>query len=311
VSGTAQLSEFLLRLGRRGKLPLAEYPFDEASPQAIGLVVRGGMVELPPGTSLLDAGSVRAALRGGAREWLNRLEIHAAIDSTNLRLVTLPRGEEAGGMLIMAELQTMGRGRRGRQWFSPFAGSLAMSLGFRLQGSPGELGGLSLAVGLGVAAALEDAGVAGVNLKWPNDVRVGDAKICGILIELISVPDAVVAVVGIGVNVSIAQGVRRQVDQPLTDIREQGVDLERSTLAGLVVSSVVEIVDQFTEHGFEPLRSVYDTYHTYHGKQCVLMHGDGETVGKVVGVTQTGQLRIASANGLREFDGGEVSLRGL
>ena len=97
------------------------------------------------------------------------VHIHKCIPSTNTLLVEEAQSKSIDNQVHLAEFQYQGRGRRGRQWLSPYARNLAVSLGRASKRSLGDLGGLSLVVGLALAEGLEKAGVKGGSLKWPND----------------------------------------------------------------------------------------------------------------------------------------------
>ena len=95
----------------------------------------------------------------------------------------------------------------------------------------------------------------------------------------------------------------------MTDVVEQGGVADRNALAGGIISSVVELVEQFAENGFGPLREAYNACHGLHGLDCRIVEGTGETPGTVEGVSATGQLLLRTEAGVVAFDGGEVSLR--
>ncbi|MEK7738086.1 MAG: biotin--[acetyl-CoA-carboxylase] ligase, partial [Pseudomonadota bacterium] len=110
------------------------------------------------------------------------MDILAECDSTNSRLLSLAETGAAAGSVLATERQTGGRGRRGRSWLSASGDSLTFSLLWRFQPNR-SLSGLSLAVGVAVARALEALGVRGITLKWPNDVLLNGRKLAGVLIE--------------------------------------------------------------------------------------------------------------------------------
>lgn len=128
-----------------------------------------------------------------------RLELFSSIDSTNSYLL---RHSDLAGRICVAELQTQGRGRRGRAWVSPYAQNVYLSIGWGFDGGVAVIEGLSLAVGVAIAHALQKQGVSGIELKWPNDVLYCGKKLAGILIEMVGDPSGYCQVViGVGVNV--------------------------------------------------------------------------------------------------------------
>ncbi len=304
-----RLSELLERLACGGSLAESEFDRFPVTPGEMGLVVRDGKVLLSPDTAILDMGRIREGLSTDSAAWLRELRVHWVVDSTNSRMTAAAQAGSVDGLCWFAELQTAGRGRRGRSWVSPFARNLTLSLGFSLGGTPRDAGALSLVVGLAVADMIEGHGVADVSLKWPNDVLVGGAKACGILIELIAHRRPLECVIGIGLNVELPPDVRAVIGQEVTDLRQQGVEDGRDVLAAELVSAVIRYVDEFKRSGFRGMRSTYDEVHTCQGRPCRILHGNAEFEGVVTGVTDDGELRVRGPDGERRFNGGEVSLR--
>ncbi len=286
------------------------YEFGDVKPEDLGLVVVGDRVRLPPDVELLDPSRIEQGLSDRAQGWVADLEVALAIDSTNVRMVELAQSESVAGHVLLAELQTAGRGRRGRRWFSPFARNLAVTLGVGLSSQPEAFGSISLVVGLAVADLLQSLGVRDVSLKWPNDVLIGGAKVCGILIELVKRADVYEGVRGIGINFEVAEGLRRTIEQPVTDLKEQGIEVGRNQLAGDLISMIVRYVDEFDRRGFAPMRAAYEAIQAYRGQTCYVILGAERIEGIVLGVADDGQLCLRCAEGERLFNGGEVSLRG-
>ncbi len=304
-----KLAELLERLVRHGGVPEHEFDPVPVRPEQVGLNVANGLVLAPPGTRTLCAERIRAALSPAATGWMKDLRVHLVVDSTNTIMVEAARSGTVDGLCWFAELQTAGRGRRGRTWLSHFARNLTVSMGFVLGGLPKDAGALSLAVGLAVADLMERLGVADVALKWPNDVLVGGAKICGILIELVAQSRPLECVVGIGLNLDVSRDLRVHIDQEVADLRQFGVAADRDELAAALVSSVVRLLVEFRRAGFGGMRRAYDEVHICHGKPCRVSQGDRDYEGIVQGVTDNGELRLRGPEGEWRFNGGEVSLR--
>ena len=303
-------ARFVTELLERGCAQVARCPFPLETVGSLGLRREGDWLVPPSDWDPLDARAIRDALGSLARAWLRGLEVWPAIGSTNAELVRRAHETSIDGHVCMAELQTVGRGRRGRGWFSPLGGSLALSLGFAAPRLPAELGGLSLVVGLAVVDALESAGVVGLALKWPNDILLQGAKLGGILIELSEVRGTFSLVVGVGLNVRLPEDVRRQLDQEVADLASAGAVLpSRSALASRLISSIVEFETGFAATGFEPFAAVFDRRHAYQDAAVSILQGDQCAEGRVLGVMPDGGLRIRTGEGERIVHGGEVSLR--
>ncbi len=280
--------------------------------KALGVHVRDQAV-LPADVDLLSAETIRQALNPATTEWLRELAVHAHIGSTNTALLDRTDTGGVAGRVVTAEVQTAGRGRRGRAWLSPFGRNLAVSIGVAIDRSPGELGALSLVVGLAVRDALLEYGLRQIDLKWPNDVLMQRRKLAGILIELAQPDRPAQLVIGIGVNVGCHEAIAGQVEQAVADVTEQVERPSRNRLLGALVNHVVAVCQRFSTEGFVPFRSRWDAAHHYHGRAVTLTlpaGSPGDAVsGTVLGVAKSGALRIADVGGVREFIAGEVSLR--
>jgi len=241
-----------------------------------------------------------------------RLEVLDSCASTNTLLMERARAGAAHASAIACELQLAGRGRLGRSWQSGLGGSLTFSLLWRFEGGAAGLAGLSLAVGVAVARALERAGIAGVQLKWPNDILHGDKKLAGILIETsgeANGPGA--AVIGIGVNTRLDAAVRDAIDQPVTDVASLVAPApSRSLLLGLILGELVTMLGAFSGGGFAPLRDEWQRRNA-HRDQRVSLHLDGRPglQGDVLGVAEDGALLLRSAQGVERIVSGDISLR--
>jgi BirA family biotin operon repressor/biotin-[acetyl-CoA-carboxylase] ligase len=179
----------------------------------------------------------------------------------------------------------------------------------RLPMPPDELGGLSLCVGLAVADALQSVGVDGAALKWPNDVLVDGRKIAGILVEIHRAGAQTEVIMGIGINFRLAEAARQAIDQPVIDLDELGGGFSRNELAGRLISSLVDFSDGFAVSGFAPMRQAFDRLHWFHDRSCTLLIGEQRIVGRVRGVTDSGELALEIDGQVKTYNAGEVSLR--
>lgn len=149
----------------------------------------------------LDVATLREQVGSGSQTW-RRIDVVDETGSTNADLIArVARGEDIEGAVLIAENQTVGRGRRGRSWSAiPFA-QITMSVGIDATAVPSSAWGwLPLATGVAVVDAVADTGVS-AGLKWPNDVLAGEGKLAGILAEVAAGQRAVV--IGVGLNVSL------------------------------------------------------------------------------------------------------------
>ncbi len=233
--------------------------------------------------------------------------------STNTDLLARAlRGARSGSVLV-AETQTEGRGRRGRNWHSCPGGALTFSILWRFDQGAGFLSGLSLVVGIALARVLRTFGATDVMLKWPNDLLWQHLKIAGILIELAGdVMGPTTAVIGIGLNLRLPDSVRERIDQPVTDLVRIGVEPDRNVLFARVLAELDHVLGQFSEEGFAPFREEWDRLHVYLDKMVRLRMPDkSELEGRVHNIGEDGALLLQTRSGLRKFYGGELSLRGI
>jgi BirA family biotin operon repressor/biotin-[acetyl-CoA-carboxylase] ligase len=278
---------------------------------------RGYRLLEPP--NFLDADAVKARLatldaeRGAATPVT--VEVVDEIDSTSSELMRRMQRRDIHGIALAAEWQTAGRGRRGRSWTGVFGGSLTFSLGWRFEQGAGFLAGLSLAVGVAVARALEAEGFANVALKWPNDLIHRHLKFGGILIELNG--DALgpsTTVIGIGLNVRVPAQARKDIAQPVTDLTtiagRRAPPIDRNRLLARLLAELADVLQRYANEGFAPFVAEWQHRHAYQGKMVRLLLPDGATVtGKVAGVDASGALVLADGPRRVRFLSGEISLR--
>jgi BirA family biotin operon repressor/biotin-[acetyl-CoA-carboxylase] ligase len=272
--------------------------------------VRGRGYKLPQPITLLDETSILNAI-GEQRSWF-KLEVHDHLESTNSYLMKKASAGEAHATCVAANLQTKGRGRRGRQWQAGLGASLTFSLLWRFQCGASALSGLSLAVGVALIRTLHEFGIKQAQLKWPNDVLIGGEKLAGILIELqgdMEGPSA--AVIGVGINLNLPSKIKQQIDQPATDLNRVAAEINPNALLGLLLKHLAEVLNDFEQAGFAQVRGEWLKYHAYHEKPVRMLHPDGrETIGTAIDVAEDGILLVKTSLGEQRFSSGEISLRG-
>lgn len=282
---------------------------DEAGVEVCGVPGRGYRLLEP--IEWLDSQAISTEL--GVHAPFFKLEILEQVDSTNRLLLQKSALGAAHGSCVAAELQTAGRGRRGRGWFAGIGGGLVFSVLWRFEQGADFLSGLSLAAGVAVVRALNAAGVGGVMLKWPNDVLFQYRKLAGILIEMqgdVSGPCAVV--IGIGLNLKLSEAVLGRIDQPAVDVFSITRQMpQRNRLLGLMLKHLADVLLEFARYGFAGLREEWISNHAYHGKLVRLQMPDGiQQQGELRDVADDGALLLQTLNGLKRYTAGEIGLRG-
>lgn len=237
------------------------------------------------------------------------LDVLFSIDSTNAEVLRRLSAGAVAPFAILGERQTAGRGRRGRQWESPFGANLYYTLGISVRGGAQELEGLSLVVGLAVAKAIHALGVKDVGLKWPNDVLVGGKKIAGILLELTGDPADICSVaIGVGINVNMRKA--EAIDQPWTSVREAlGRLVDRNELLQALESQLAHMLSRHRERGFAASREEWESLHLWQGRQVTLSTAANTIVGRALGIDERGALRLLVDGKEQSYSGGELSLR--
>jgi BirA family biotin operon repressor/biotin-[acetyl-CoA-carboxylase] ligase len=235
-----------------------------------------------------------------------------SLDSTNAYLMNQMQSGTPHKSLIVAEWQSNGRGRRGRSWLAGLGGGLTYSLSWSFNRTPSELSGLSLVVGLALAQTLRGLGLTSASVKWPNDILVDGDKVAGVLIELAGdLLGPSVAVIGIGINVLGADALREVVDQPVTDLAEQGACIDRNAILLETVLHLDQMLTRFDLDGFETFRADWEALHIYQNHAVQVLTGTGQIIpGQALGVDAAGALLLATDHGIQRFHSGEVSVRG-
>jgi BirA family transcriptional regulator, biotin operon repressor / biotin---[acetyl-CoA-carboxylase] ligase len=222
-----------------------------------------------------------------------RLLVRESAASTNDELRTLAENGAPDGLVLVAQEQTAGRGRRGAAWFAPTGESLAFSILVRPTESKALWPRLALATGLAVAEAAETFG-APAGIKWPNDVWIGRRKVAGILVE--AGRDFVI--VGIGINVTTT-AFPDEIQDIATSLRlETGAEIELPDL-------LAAIVRRFATHrsrigpGFDELIDSVRERCVLSGHQVALSTAEGRIEGRVSGISDVGELLIRTPEGTR------------
>ncbi|MCL2875945.1 MAG: biotin--[acetyl-CoA-carboxylase] ligase [Betaproteobacteria bacterium] len=232
--------------------------------------------------------------------------------STNSALLNALPGNDGRAHVLVATWQRAGRGRRGRQWMAWPGASLTFSVLWRFAPGAHAPAGLSLAVGLALACALEKIGLPFVTLKWPNDVLVRGAKIAGILVEVS--PEhggALAAVIGIGLNLRLPADAAIPAQMVgVTDLaRELAEAPARETLLAAILSELHPMLTAYASSGFGLMREAWQQRNAFVDLP-VQVSGDGlDVTGVCLGVGEEGALLVRTGDNTHRVYAGDVSLR--
>ena len=277
--------------------------------------IRGRGYRLEAPWQCLDAVEINRCLGDCAARF--QLEVIQQAASSNSELLQRAVRGAPSGSVLAVELQTAGRGRIGRVWHSGLGNALTFSLLWRFECGLNGLSGLSLAVGVAILRALRRFEAAGVGLKWPNDILAehGNSmvrgKLGGVLIEAqgdMYGPSAVV--IGIGLNCSLPTVLERAITQPAVSLKQLCVKPPtRDQLLAAVLQALAAVLDEFARDGFAALRGEWERYHAQQDLPIQLQMPDGSLVkGIARGVGDNGELRLETAQGMRQFNSGEVGV---
>jgi len=205
-------------------------------------------------------------------------------------------------VLLAAEEQTAGRGRRGRRWHSAPGAGITFSLGCRVGRPVRELAALSLVAGVASARALRALG-ADVSLKWPNDLMLGGAKLGGILVET---RNGKHAVIGIGVNYRRLPALAAKVRRKLAFLQEV-VSTPRNEVIRRIAAALLESLDDFDKCGLDALRAEWEAMDAHAGQKLRVRLSDGRVLsGMASGLALDGSLQLRTRKGLQAVHSGRV-----
>jgi len=247
--------------------------------------------------------------------WIGKEIIHKEITgSTNLDIKELAMNGAEEGTVVCADMQTAGRGRRGRNWVSEKGDSLLFSLLLRPDISPDKAAQITLLMALAVTKVLRESYEFAAMIKWPNDIVVNNKKVCGILTEMY--PDAdgkYFVIVGCGINVG-----QKEIPNDLQGVAtslllESNVVLSAEELLQGVLAEFEQHYDRFLQN--ETLEAFADEYNAWlisRDKEVRVLDPKGEFAGISKGINDKGELLVQLADGsITEVYAGEVSVRGL
>ncbi len=265
--------------------------------------VPGKGYSLPNPIQLLDVECILSQLAD------KRVTVLPVVDSTNQYLLDRI-GELQSGDACVAEYQQAGRGRRGRQWISPFGANLYLSMFWRLDQGPAAAMGLSLVIGIVMAEVLKDLGAQDVRVKWPNDLYLNDRKLAGILVELTGkTGDAAQLVIGAGINLAMRETNANAINQGWINLQEVGINIDRNELAATLLNELRQSLRQFEIDGLAPFIARWRALDNFIDRPVKLLIGEQQIFGIARGIDQQGALLLDQEGVIKPFIGGEISLR--
>ena len=271
--------------------------------------VHGRGYRLAEPLELLDSHKIQPALNSQTQSHLQSLDILFDVDSTNAWLL---KAQHKHAVVCLAERQHAGRGRRGRDWVSPFAANLTMSLGWRFELDITAMSSFSLICGVAVVRALQKLGVSELGLKWPNDIICQGKKLGGILIEMRGESGGPCdLVVGVGLNVRMPANMvsLASIEQPWIDLQHVGL-ISRNVLAAAMIDELVGACLACANGQSDDYLDEWRELNIYSNKPVMIHMMDGNSVsGNFSDIDESGALLLQTGSELQRFTCGEVSLR--
>ncbi len=214
-------------------------------------------------------------------------------------------------VVAVSEAQSGGRGRRGRDWHSPYARNLYCTLGLGKAIEANRQGLLSIVTGLALCQALEPLIDTQLSLKWPNDPLHDGRKLGGVLIESRSLADGRFSfAIGFGINVFMQADELRSIAQPATSLNQiSSRSLDRSALLATAIDAVSRAIREFDIAAVPGLIQAFSRYDAYHDQPVSLLAGEQRIDGVSRGITDDGRLKLQTGQGIESFAPAEISLR--
>jgi len=267
---------------------------------------------LGPDTDVLNLSELKSALDGN--DFIRNVLFYEKTDSTNHAAKERAETGEDGPLLIVADEQTSGRGRRGRNWLSPPGTGIWMTLMLRPDILPEKVSMLTLVTAIAVSYGIRNETGLETGIKWPNDIVCGGKKVCGILTEMSTDPDGVCfVVIGTGINANM-DSFPEEIRQKASSLRmETGKTVCRAKIIGAVMKAFSEIYPVFVRaQSLKNLKIEYERHLLNIGKEVLVLDPAGEYRGIAEGISEEGELLVRMPDQtLRFVRSGEVSVRGI
>ncbi len=238
------------------------------------------------------------------------IEVYPELASTNLFLSSKAQVLNKDAVVIVADHQTAGVGRQGKQWLST-PGNISFSVLTHFDLPPGKLMGLSLVTGLSVARVLRDLIDLDCYLKWPNDIYVDDSKLAGLLIEVVNCSSNKSSVItGIGLNYKAMKV--SEYDQPVIGLEDLRAELpSRSQLIGCILTALINNYGKYHNKGLVEFLPQWRKADYLYGREVKIIQQQKEVFGIAQGLSELGELLVDVDGHIIRYNSGDVSIRRL
>ena len=308
----------IVELCSQGKLDRNKLGGDElallGALDSLGVVVRSGaqFLEIDAAIDLLELEAIQTQIGDkevvAAFDWQYRL----LTKSTNADAVTLFETHQKP-CIALAEMQSAGKGRRGRHWISPFAKNIYCTIGIHRSIEARNLGLISILTGIGLCKALSRSTGNAVQLKWPNDIYYQNQKLGGILIESRPTTEGnYYFAIGFGINVSMTAEDLEAIPQAATSVNLiSGDSISRNLVLAQVIRQVVQMIHGFDESSILELVEEYNHHDAFHNQRIHVTTSSESIYGVNKGINTSGQLELETEQGRQQFSAADISVRGV
>ena len=246
--------------------------------------------------------------------WLgSTIYYEPVMESTNTKAMQLAEEGAPHGSLIVTDRQKNGRGRRGRKWETPPGSAIAMSFLLRPELRPENASMLTLVTAMAVVRGIEDICDLKVGIKWPNDIIVGNKKVCGILTEMSAQIDYINhIVIGIGINVQVEEFPEEIQDMATSLVKEAGKQINRAALIERICEYFEAYYERFIQtEDLSAIASEYNAHLINLNQSVKVLDPKNPYEGKARGITPRGELVVDTWKSRKLVSSGEVSVRGV
>lgn len=214
--------------------------------------------------------------------------------------------------VCIAEMQTQGRGRFGKVWYSPFGQNIYFSMRYAFEKNIDELSGLSLIAALAVTNAISSiTTINHLNIKWPNDILFEHKKIAGILIDLQAEPNGYChAVIGIGINVNMETAHQNQINQAWNSLQKiTGKYIDRNQLSAILINSLIDYLARFSNAGLHHFMDEWKQQDYLSGRSIQILSRSNQFNGIAAGINAQGHLILMMPDkSMCTFSSGDTSV---
>ena len=259
---------------------------------------------------VLNAKRIESIIQQFSHQHLNKpyqgkINCFETIDSTNAWL--LENGEV--GDVCLSETQTAGRGRRDNPWISPNSGNIYLSYCCRFDNSVQRRSLLGLVTGIAIAEALQNIGLSGQGIKWPNDIFWRGKKLGGILIQ--TADNYEKFIIGIGLNISLPEQSRREISQEAVSLEDalQGQEFDRENVVINIIQQLLFYTDLFADLSFQSFLQSWQRWDILQDQEVSFQHQGKTLSGTVAGIDQHGRLGILLESGIEYFSAVDIKLQ--